>query len=542
MEQNMHNVPDKQDKKQVIGKVWNIAIGVLCAVILWQLFSLHAERKAIPKTPDTISQTEIKTLNLSVTTMTQIVVETQRRLERLEQEIRAVSMNKLKADDAAMKKVVANAEKRLERLEQEIRAVSMNKLKADEVAVAQAMKKAQEALTRNDTALAKLYLLNAINHAPHNTACLFEYYKLCKQKSDSMSEQEWGQFRNILELAIYQIPPEEIEKIQALYDDVVKSMESRSITAAKRAEADQKEKIKYSLQELKTGKYAWNTLIDKNSSVDLNLIQERLALCNELRNLVEDDNFINEELNRTMAVFSSLSQIKVVEDTLKNAKDSLRVSPPNLNSASAQLQTARNGLSQIWGINYSLVPAGIKKRATDLVDHIASLEKNYNKLKSEPACKRIDNTIAEIENISKRDGKFTPRIKAIAEKLQEISAVMREIADTDTFKNYEKKIVKASNILQDLQRDRYKRYQEWAIKKCYDGFTTYSKWKVVTAKRAKWIIDGYLIKIDPSLLSPPVAELYNNILQKQFAELGTGDLVDYQTGIAKHEKMSLEDF
>ena len=74
MEQNMHNVPDKQDKKQVIGKVWNIAIGVLCAVILWQLFSLHAERKAIPKTPDTISQTEIKTLNLSVTTMTQIVV------------------------------------------------------------------------------------------------------------------------------------------------------------------------------------------------------------------------------------------------------------------------------------------------------------------------------------------------------------------------------------------------------------------------------------------------------------------------------------
>ena len=125
MEQNMHNVPDKQDKKQVIGKVWNIAIGVLCAVILWQLFSLHAERKAIPKTPDTISQTEIKTLNLSVTTMTQIVVETQRRLERLEQEIRAVSMNKLKADDAAMKKVVANAEKRLERLEQEIRAVSM---------------------------------------------------------------------------------------------------------------------------------------------------------------------------------------------------------------------------------------------------------------------------------------------------------------------------------------------------------------------------------------------------------------------------------
>ena len=200
MEQNMQNIPDKQDRKQAIGKVWNITIGVLCAVILWQLFSLHAERKAIPKTPDTISQTEIKTLNLSVTTMTQIVVETQRRLERLEQEIRAVCMNKLKADDAAMKKVVANAEKRLERLEQEIRAVCMNKLKADEVAVAQAMKKAQEALARNDTALAKLYLLNAINHAPHNTACLFEYYKLCKQKSDSMSEQEWGQFRNIIKI------------------------------------------------------------------------------------------------------------------------------------------------------------------------------------------------------------------------------------------------------------------------------------------------------------------------------------------------------
>ena len=542
MEQNMHNVPDKQDRKQVIGKVWNIAIGVLCAVILWQLFSLHAERKAIPKTPDTISQTEIKTLNLSVTTMTQIVVETQRRLERLEQEIRAVCMNKLKADDAAMKKVVANAEKRLERLEQEIRAVSMNKLKADEVAVVQAMKKAQEALARNDTALAKLYLLNAINHAPHNTACLFEYYKLCKQKSDSMSEQEWGQFRNILELAIYQIPPEEIEKIQALYDDVVKFMDSRSIAAAKRAEVDQKEKIKYSLQELQTGKYAWNKLIDKNSSIDLNLIQERLALCNELRNVVEDDSLINEELNRTVAVFSGLSQIKVVEATLKNAKDSLSVSPPNLNSANAQLQTARNGLSQIWNIDYSLVPAEIKKRATDLVDHIASLEKNYNKLKSEPACKRIDNTIAEIENISRKGGEFTPRIKAITEKLQEIGTGMREITDADTFKNYEKKITRAGNILQDLQRDRYKKYQRWAIKQCYDGFTTYSKWKVVTAKGAKWIIDGYLIKIDPSLLSPPVAELYNNVLQKQFAELRTGDLVDYQTGIATHTKMSLEDF
>ena len=542
MEQNMHNVPDKQDRKQVIGKVWNIAIGVLCAVILWQLFSLHAERKAIPKTPDTISQTEIKTLNLSVTTMTQIVVETQRRLERLEQEIRAVSMNKLKADDAAMKKVVANAEKRLERLEQEIRAVSMNKLKADEVAVAQAMKKAQEALTRNDTALAKLYLLNAINHAPHNTACLFEYYKLCKQKSDSMSEQEWGQFRNIIELAIYQIPPEDIEKIQALYDDVVKFMDSRNIAAAKRAEADQKEKIKYSLQELQTGKYAWNKLIDKNSSIDLNLVQERLALCNELRNVVEDDSLINEELNRTMAVFSGLSQIKVVEDTLKNAKNSLSVSPSNLNSANAQLQIARNGLSQVWSIDFSLVPVEIKKRATDLVDHIAFLETNYNKLKSVPACKRIDNTIAEIENTSKRDGRFTPRIKTITEKLQEIGTEMREIADADTFKNYEKKVVKASNILQDLQRDRYKKYQMWAIKQCYEGFTTYSKWNIVTVDRAKQIIDEYLIGIDPSLLTPPVAELYHNILQTQFKKLGTGDLVDYQTGIAKHKKMSLEDF
>ena len=129
MEQNMQNIPDKQDRKQAIGKVWNIAIGVLCAVILWQLFSLRAEWQAIHKTPDTISQTEIKTLNLSVTTMTQIVVDIQ---------------------------------KRLERLEQEIRAVSMNKLKADEVAVAQAMKKAQEALARNDTALAKLYLMLSI--------------------------------------------------------------------------------------------------------------------------------------------------------------------------------------------------------------------------------------------------------------------------------------------------------------------------------------------------------------------------------------------
>ena len=119
---------------------------------------------------------------------------------------------------------------------------------------------------------------------------------------------------------------------------------------------------------------------------------------------------------------------------------------------------------------------------------------------------------------------------------------MREITDADTFKNYEKKITRAGNILQDLQRDRYKKYQRWAIKQCYDGFTTYSKWKVVTAKGAKWIIDGYLIKIDPSLLSPPVAELYNNVLQKQFAELRTGDLVDYQTGIATHKKMSLEDF
>ena len=535
MEQNMQNAPDKQEKKQVMGKVWNIAIGVLCAVILWQLFSLRAEWQAIHKTPDTISQTEIKTLNLSVTTMTQIVVDIQKRLERMDQEIRAVSMNKLQTDDAAMEKIVANAEKRLERMEQEIRAVSMNKLKADEVAVAQAMKKAQEALARNEAALARLYLLNAINHAPHNTACLFEYYKLCKQESDSMSEQEWGQFRNILELAIYQIPPEEIEKIQALYDDVVKSMESRSVAAAKKAEADQKEKIKYSLQELKTGKYAWDKLIDENFFIDLNLIQERLALCNELRNVVEDDSLINEELNRTVAVFSGLSQIKAVEDTLKNAKDSLSVSPPNLNSANAQLQTARNGLSQIWSIDYSLVPAEIKKRATELVDHIASLEKNYNKLKSEPACRRIDNTIAEIENISRKDGEFTPRIKAITEKLQEIGTEMREITDADTFKNYEKKITRAGNILQDLQRDRYKKYQRWAIKQCRSSFTKYN------AEGTKGI-DGYLIKIDPSLLSPPVAELYNNVLQKQFAELGTGDLVNYQTNIAIHKKMSLEDF
>ena len=97
MKQNMQNVPDKQDRKQVIGKVWNIAIGVLCAVMLWQLFSLRAERKAIPKTFDTISQTEIKNLNLSVTIMTQIVVDIQKRMERMDQEIRVASRGNFKS-------------------------------------------------------------------------------------------------------------------------------------------------------------------------------------------------------------------------------------------------------------------------------------------------------------------------------------------------------------------------------------------------------------------------------------------------------------
>lgn len=124
-----------------------------------------------------------------------------------------------------------------------------------------------------------------------------------------------------------------------------------------------------------------------------------------------------------------------------------------------------------------------------------------------------------------------------------ISEVQKLVAvfDSDERNLLESEIKKVARRLGGCRQAQYKEYQSWAIKRCYLGMERYRSWTRVDIEDAEEVVYNYLIDIDSTLLSPDVARLYHDVLNKQFEEL-KDHTVKVEIDLANHIKKQLSDF
>ena len=95
----------------------------------------------------------------------------------------------------------------------------------------------------------------------------------------------------------------------------------------------------------------------------------------------------------------------------------------------------------------------------------------------------------------------------------------------------------------DLNKTRYKKYQEWVLNKCTDAMDYYTSKKIFTDDDAFYMFDEFEIgRVDHSLLSPEVSRAFNHVLQKILAELKGKPAFEIEIQMALTKKKTLEEF
>jgi hypothetical protein len=464
----------------------------------------------------------------------------------LEQSAKNALDDSIKKTDLELK---ADWQKKIASLEQQLYKLAQDKIFGNEQAAELAFQMSVKLTKDGNFEQARIYCLNAINHAPYKKQYIAEYMNIYNTLKAKTSLDDLNQIRSILELAVYQVNAGDVSEIQKMISDIATDQETMSNAIAKKASEEQKNQFNVSLNELQNGKYSWNIILKKGIIEDIKLLQERLELVTSMKEFVPAENAdlmgkIIEETGKTTAAYEYMVKINLINSCLAQAENLIggTNAVSDMPAISSQVQTANSVLGQVWGIDMSQLPQGMKNSASISAQRIANIETSFNKIRSKPAITIIISTVEEAEKAYQDKVKTTEKITRLIDCSKKVSANIVEVYDRNEQKNYINCMEIISKRIGELTKARYQRYQEWAVDKCNGAFKKYLSWNRVTETDARSVVDGYLLPIDQSILTPEVSALYNDILRKQYAEMTSPVLAEYQAKIASAKKTSLEDF
>lgn len=444
-------------------------------------------------------------------------------------------------------KIISNHESALKDTTIQLAELSKQKIAGNEVAADKAFQLAQQCVRNGDLIAAKIYCLNAINHAPDKKQYFEELMKIQEKFPTETTVDDLEQISRILELGLYQVNAEEVSSVRRMLESVSQVIGKLRTESAEMEKRQIEENTRQLFASVKTGTLSQEHIDGLKEEARLQALQERVIALNELRansDAVPDLNpgWCDDEIRRTGLLLEFTAAANAMTTHLNTAEQLLSGENPEkqLPAINSLVQTANGILSQSWGLDLAMLPGECSATLMETARRIERIEIKFNQVKSAPAFAKIQTLDGQIRRIT--TGKYTYRIQAIQNHIREITVLMQEVYDPDNRKTIEKNLEDYSRILSDYNAARYRSYQAWAVGKCNEAFQLYSSWKRVDEKDAIQVIDTYLTTIDSSLLAPETMKLYQDVLSKQFAEMNWKQIAKYEANLATSVKFTLEDF
>ena len=480
--------------------------------------------------------------------------------EEIANNLSDMAKQKIADNETANQKTVEEAQKRFEEIANSLSDMAKQKIMGNEIAAEEAFKAAQQFVENDDLVSAKIYCLNAINHAPDQKRYFEELVKIQKATQSPPSIDDLDPIRSVLELGIYQVDSKDIPAMSQMLQDVVEEIDAVMAKLATERAEQNREMLAQLLAMTKSGELSWDKLLELKKHDVLDPARARMETLNELANAElpqEDAAWVTDEIHKTSTLIDYTIAETTIDNYLGKAEKLLSAGNPKeqLASVSSMVQTANNVLSQSWSIDFDALPKDSLDALSKHGRRIEKIETTFNQVKSADALARIQALKNEISAINQGYSSFTFRINTIQDKAKQIVALLPEVYDRDAQKAIEADLSGYQKLVEDNVKQRYKKYQTWAVDKCDDAFklydTYYSGAKIMSATQAKEIIDKHLKEIDESLLSFAVGKLYQDLLGKQLEQIGgfkvaKGEgwkgVAEYQKVLATWPKKTLEDF
>ncbi len=389
----------------------------------------------------------------------------------------------------------------------------------------EALLMARKALEVGNDDMAKMYLLNALNHNPASSKHLLEYYRFCKE-NETTNINSFEQLRNIIETVIYQLNPSEVARVLKLHAEVTKDIEKLVLNEQKKSMAENGEKIKGAEARLANGDLSWESIVQPGKDIDLNALQNRIEVIEEISAIKGGGDRL---LEISLRSASLLRIVDAIEQTLRKANSNL--SSGELNAVGSKIEAARNYLPSIWSMDLNGIPEIIISRAKQAETIVVSTEESYFQKKSLKPSQKILETVKRAKEIEARKSTYSERINSVASELQTAQKLLVEIYDSNLRSQGEFEIQKINKILNDLIQARMTEYNKWAINQCKKAF---DMWKecdskiATTSEEAATIASLCLAEIDARLLIPAALDLYGDIYNaKVTPKLSVQQRVDF---------------
>lgn len=415
-----------------------------------------------------------------------------------------------------------------------------------------AFQEAQKALSDQKRDLAKIYVLNAINHLPGEVKYVMFYYSLV-MGGQTVGVPELQQLANVLDSVVYQIKAQEVPEVIKMKESVMDRSSKIAEETAQKTQEENKRNLQDVIATLESGRIALNVILSKDSnSVKVGLLRERMETLESILSdsllSAEETRDISDKLKTTTTIYSIAVALESVERVIQTAKKTLppaaALSGIETTRARNQLQTAVALLAQVWSADDYPVAVSLFQKAKEYQVQISDINKKLDVHVSAEAIQKVKQALDEIRALPNKGGSYTPRINRITELSKEIASYFPQIVDAESQANLLKEAACVPDVQTWLSKARYTAYQEWARERLKGAITQYKKYDTkmsVTKEEAKEIFNNYFLDIDPSLLVADIQTLYGSIYRFVYDKLEE-DKAEMEYNKAKHDSKKLEDF
>lgn len=404
--------------------------------------------------------------------------------------------------------------------------------------VVASMQLAEKAMSDNEPELASIYLLNAINRAPSEMKCLEAYNELLHKQQ--ASEEEWRRFMGMLDLAVYQVAPSNIPRVVQLKSEVMQKLDGFSQTTQETHDQTQQALKAQRLEEVTSGRLSWDAALTSTETLTQRL--EVLQWLLEEGGLKEDEiGAWKEELAKGNLLLQMNVILSQVDNAMEKAEQEAKTSndKENLIIAQNQLQMANALLAQIWTADCRQIPS-VLAQAKAMSKKIMEIDYLLRKNGSCVAVSEIEQLFNACSNVKGTNGTISKKIRQINRHIEIINEKLPLVTDEQEQRRILHKRKLVVQDLEKLNKERYERYQKWALQRLRECHRKFDDLTYVSDNDAWGLFKGCLFDINPALLNSDMNSLYNSVYQEIYGKLS--NKAQAQILKAQHTCKSLEDF
>ena len=412
-----------------------------------------------------------------------------------------------------------------------------SKIIRNEEQAEEALKLAKKYIQSDNFEVARIYLLNAINHSPTKLKYLSELLTLFQNHYTS-NQTAINEFRSVFELSLFQLDPKEI-------NEAIKYISELDNAAQKLIDPITETSIE-------TTNWSEEYLAVKNGDLNeistdpdklLDRINKLTIILSNIRNSdKETDQYlssIQDDIDTTQNYYSLSIVAKKIENYIMLLEKEVNYASQ---VASARLLAASSSMSVFWQYDLNQLPSKLAILIqNELPNKLRDFEDKINEAKSLPIFEKTNKILVDTSN--NESGTYQDKIDREKKAIEIAINLMRNI----TFRKFQDEIRNNIIILQKnitfSKRQQFIAYQKWASEVCSDVFDSIDdEYSLSDDDAIRIFYNSELSEIDLRLASPEVSQAYNKVLQKILGELPGKKAFKIQKTLMTSDKKKMEDF